>query len=570
MRVLVIGSGGREHALCWALARSTSVRQVLCAPGNAGTAAVAQSVELDPGDHAAVVAFARAAADLVVIGPEKPLADGLADALRAAGVRVVGPGAGAARLEASKAFTKQLCAANNIPTAAFARFDDVAAALVHVRAAPLPIVVKADGLASGKGVVVAATRVEAEAAVVRLGALGPLVIEEFLAGTEASLFALVDGETVVPFGTARDHKRVGEGDTGPNTGGMGAVSPAPGLSDAAIADTLERIVRPTARALVAAGTPFQGWLYAGLMLTADGPKLIEYNVRLGDPEAQALLPRLRSDLGMVLMAVAEGRLGEVGLEWDARIAVSVVVAARGYPDAARAGGIVAGLDAVAAAGSLVFHAGTARDADGCVVATGGRVLAATALGATVEAARHLVYGALGRLDYADGFWRGDIGLSERSVLFVCLGNICRSPLADGIFRRVAAEEGLAVRVDSAGTGDWHLGHAPDPRAQAVARANGDDIADLRARLVTPDDFMAFDEIVAMDASNLADLRAMRPAGSRARLSRLMDHAPGEGVADVPDPYAGDAAGFDETYRLVTAGARGLAASMKAPPASKGS
>ena len=554
MRVLILGGGGREHALCLALHRSPSVSRLLCAPGNAGTAEVAQAVAIDPADARAVVDCARTErVDLVVVGPEAPLAAGVADALVAAGVPVWGPSAAAARLETSKGFTKALCAAHGIPTAAFARFNTAAEALAHVRARPCPMVIKADGLMAGKGVVVATCPAEAEAAVARLGP--GLVIEDFLDGEEASLFALVDGEQVVPFGTARDHKRLGDGDSGPNTGGMGALSPAPALTPALIEQALETIVRPAARAMVAAGTPFRGFLYAGLMLTAGGPRLIEFNVRLGDPEAQALLPRLRSDAGAVLMAGATGRLGEVALDWDPDPAVAVVVAARGYPEAPVRGGVVAGLDAVAATGAQAVHAGTARDAAGRVVATGGRVLAVVGRGATVAAARARAYAGVAALDYPDGVWRRDI--AAPAVLFLCLGNICRSPMAEGLARLAAERRGMVAHFDSAGTGDWHVGHPPDPRAQAEAARHGCDIAGLRARQVRASDFHRFDLIVAMDAMNLADLEALRPPGSRARLVRLLDFAPAAGVADVPDPWSGGPEDFTHASALIRAGVDGL-------------
>lgn len=555
MRVLILGGGGREHALALALARAPSVGALLCAPGNAGIAPLADCRAIDPADRHAVVALARAeSVDLVVVGPEAPLAAGVADALAAAGIAVWGPSAAAARLEASKGFTKALCAATGIPTAAFARFTDTEAALAHIRAHPLPLVVKADGLMAGKGVVVATTRDEAEAAVRRLGP--ELVIEEFLDGEEASLFALVDGETVIPFGTARDHKRLLDGDRGPNTGGMGAVSPAPALTPALLEQALERILRPTARALVAAGTPFRGFLYAGLMLTADGPKLIEYNVRLGDPEAQALLLRLRGDLAALLMAGATGRLADAAPPaWDPDPAVAVVVAARGYPDSPARGGVVGGLEAAAATGAVAVHAGTALDAAGRVVATGGRVLALVGRGATVAQARAQAYAGVEALDFADGVFRRDI--AAPAVLFLCLGNICRSPMAEGLARAEAARRGMALVLDSAGTGDWHVGHPPDPRAAAEAARHGCDITGLRARQVRASDFHRFDLIVAMDAMNLADVEAWRPAGARARVVRLMDFAPHEGVDDVPDPWHGGPAAFERASRLIRAGVEGL-------------
>ncbi|MBB4210708.1 phosphoribosylamine--glycine ligase [Rhodothalassium salexigens DSM 2132] len=412
MNVLVIGGGGREHALCWALDRSASVQEVYVAPGNAGTLDQARPLDLDVQNSEAVAAAcARHGIDLVVVGPEAPLVAGLADDLRAKGIAVCGPGRAAAQLEGSKTFTKELCARAGIPTARFESFDDRAAARAYVQAQGAPIVVKADGLAGGKGVVVAQSVDAALAAVDgcfdKPGAR--VVIEECLTGPEASYFALCDGETVLELGTAQDHKRVGEGDTGPNTGGMGAFSPAVVLTPALKQRVHDEIVAPTVRALKDAGTPFVGILYAGLMLTEDGPKLIEYNVRLGDPEAQALLVRLESDLGELLMAAARGRLAGHTVALAPHSALCVVMAAEGYPGAVETGTPIAGITAAEAEGATVFHAATLRTADGALHAMGGRVLGVTALGADLAEARRLAYQSVDRIDWPAGFCRRDIG-----------------------------------------------------------------------------------------------------------------------------------------------------------------
>ncbi|NJC34549.1 phosphoribosylamine--glycine ligase [Sphingomonas jejuensis] len=412
MNVLLLGSGGREHALAWKLAQSPSLGKLFAAPGNPGIADHARLVVLDPADHAAVTAFARAESiGLVVVGPEAPLVDGLADSLRAAGVPVFGPSAAAARLEGSKAFTKEIAVANGIPTAdaVYATSPDTAAAALDRFG--VPVVVKADGLAAGKGVVVAATRAEADAAVAALFAdgTGAALIEQCLVGEEASLFALSDGSTVIPFGTAQDHKRVGDGDTGPNTGGMGAYSPAPVLTPELELRAMREIVEPTVRALADAGTPFVGVLYAGLMLTAEGPKLIEYNVRFGDPEAQVLMPRVAGDLVAILHACATGGLAALPTpRFSDETALGVVIAADGYPGTPRTGGTVGGLEAAAATGATVFHAGT-RSLEDRVVASGGRVLCVVATGADARTARDRAYQAVDMIDFPDGFCRRDIG-----------------------------------------------------------------------------------------------------------------------------------------------------------------
>jgi phosphoribosylamine--glycine ligase len=415
MNVLVIGGGGREHALCWKLAQSPRLGKLYCAPGNPGIAEVAELVALDAADHPAVVAFCKAhAIGLVVVGPEQPLVDGLVDTLRRHRIHSFGPTAAAAQLEGSKAFTKELCRSHGIPTAAYERFDDVDSARAYLADQPLPIVIKADGLAAGKGVVIAETHEEADAAVAMmfdggLGAAGAsVVIEEFLTGEEVSLFALVDGATAIPFGSAQDHKRVGDGDTGPNTGGMGAYSPAPVLTRDLQDRAMREIVEPTARAMASAGMPFHGVLYAGLMLTDDGPKLIEYNARFGDPECQVLMARLDSDLLDILLAVADGQLWEIKPRWKDASALVVVMAAKGYPGTPRKGSEIRGIDAAEATGATVFHAGTARDGDR-LVAAGGRVLGVTALGKDVTEAQARAYEAVDRIDWPGGFCRRDIG-----------------------------------------------------------------------------------------------------------------------------------------------------------------
>jgi phosphoribosylamine--glycine ligase len=417
MRILLIGSGGREHALAWALAASPLCDKLYAAPGNPGIAQEAECIAIAATDLDGIVSFARRATiDFVVVGPEAPLVAGLVDRLEAAGITAFGPNAAAAQLEASKGFTKDLCATAKIPTAVYRRFTDARAAKAYARERGAPIVVKADGLAAGKGVTVATNLAEAEAAIdealvqQRFGTAGAeIVVEEFLAGPEASLLALVDGTNVLPLVSARDHKRVGDGDTGPNTGGMGAISPAPAFTPAIERAALDAILRPTVAAMAARGTPFKGVLYAGLILTQDGPKLIEFNVRFGDPETQALLPRLKSDLLPALIAARDSGLKDFDLRWDARPSVSVVLAARGYPGEPKRGGVIAGLDRAAADPLVqIFHAGTRRDGDR-IVADGGRVLNITALGDSMAEARRRAYDAIAKIDWPDGFCRRDIG-----------------------------------------------------------------------------------------------------------------------------------------------------------------
>jgi phosphoribosylamine--glycine ligase len=423
MNILLLGSGGREHALAWKLAQSRFIAKdggtLYAAPGNPGIAQHAELVELDVRDHGAACDFCEArSVDFVVVGPEAPLVDGLADTLRANGVAVFGPSKAAAQLEGSKGFTKDLCERAGIPTAGYVRTTTLADALAGLDRFTPPFVLKADGLAAGKGVVIAETRAEAEEALAdmfdgQFGAAGAeVVIEEFMAGEEASYFAITDGAIIVPFGGAQDHKRVGEGDTGPNTGGMGAYSPAPILTPEIRAEAINRIIAPTVRTLAQEGTPYVGVLYAGLMLTSEGPKLVEYNCRFGDPECQVLMMRLESDLGEYLYAAATGSLGALPPpKFADETALTVVMAANGYPATPEKGGAIAGLEAAEATGARVFHAGTS-EREGKLVAAGGRVLNVTARGATVTAAQEATYQAVDAIDFPTGFCRRDIGWRE--------------------------------------------------------------------------------------------------------------------------------------------------------------
>ena len=413
MNVLLIGGGGREHALAWKLGQSPDLDRLYAAPGNPGIARHADLVALDLADHGAVIAFAREhAVGLVVIGPEAPLVDGLGDAVRAAGIGVFGPNKAAAQLEGSKGFTKDLCAREGIPTAGYVRAADLDAARAAVARFGLPVVIKADGLAAGKGVTIAATPEEAEAALVQLFPGGEAVIEQFLTGEEVSLFVLTDGCHILPFGSAQDHKRVGEGDTGPNTGGMGAYSPARVLTPELERRALDEIVRPTVAALARDGMAFQGVLFAGLMLTDSGPQLIEYNARFGDPECEALMMRFRGDLLALLRATDDGTLGDQPPpDFAPEPALTVVLAAKGYPAAPETGGEITGVDAAEALGAKVFHAGTRRAGDR-LVASGGRVLAVTATGATVAQAQVNAYAAVDAISFPTGFHRRDIGWRE--------------------------------------------------------------------------------------------------------------------------------------------------------------
>ncbi len=419
MKILIVGSGGREHALGWKLAKSPLVSELISAPGNPGLAELGRTIALNVEEARELAAFAmREQVGLVVIGPEAAAAAGLADALAHVGVRCFGPSKAAAELEASKAFMKEFCVRHRVPTAEYKVFDDAIRAKAYLGEREPPFVIKADGLAAGKGVVIAETRRDADAAVDEIlflrkfGAAGQrIVIEDFMPGEEASFFALCDGETAIPLVAAQDHKRAYDGDKGPNTGGMGAYSPAPVFTDSAREQTMERIILPTLRGMKAEGRPFVGVLFAGLMITPDGPKLIEFNVRFGDPECQTLMRRLKSDLAPVLLAAAKGELAAIApLEWDPRPAVTVVYAAQGYPDEPLTGSVIRGVaDAAAVPGVEIFHAGTRRDEDGTLRAAGGRVLNITAVGETLNEAIGAAYAAVQRIDWPGGFCRSDIG-----------------------------------------------------------------------------------------------------------------------------------------------------------------
>jgi phosphoribosylamine--glycine ligase len=417
LNILLIGSGGREHALAWRLSQSSSCEKLFASPGNPGIAECAECVALNVTEHSAVVAFCKEqGVSFVVVGPEAPLVDGLGDSLRAAGIKVFGPNANAAVLEGSKGFVKDLCARENIPTAAYARHKDKATALADLARFGLPVVIKADGLAAGKGVIIAETEREARDAIEHMfgGGFGDagaeVVIEEFMTGEEVSFFAISDGQNVVPFGSAQDHKRVGDGDTGPNTGGMGAYSPAPVFTPALEAEVMERIIQPTVAAMARDGRAYSGVFFAGLMLTDQGPKLIEYNCRFGDPECQVLMMRFEGDLAALLLAAAS----EGGLAGAARptlsdgYALTVVMAAKGYPDTPEKGGAI---DIGAIGDARIFHAGTAIN-NGQLVANGGRVLNVTARGATVTEAQELAYAGVDAIDFPTGFCRRDIGWRE--------------------------------------------------------------------------------------------------------------------------------------------------------------
>ena len=415
MHILLLGSGGREHALAWKIAASPLVTKLWCAPGNAGIAREAECVPLDIADHEEVIAFCKAnAVEFVVVGPETPLAAGIVDDFGRAGIKAFGPSKAAAQLEGSKGFTKDLCAEFGIPTAAYRRFDNEAGALAYVRAQGAPIVIKADGLAAGKGVVVAKTLREAEDAVAMMfaghfGAAGAeVVIEEFLAGREVSFFALCDGETALPLASAQDHKRVFDHDQGPNTGGMGAYSPTPFVTSEIHDQIMSRIISPTVAGMKARGAPFRGVLYAGVMLTEQGPKLFEYNVRFGDPECQVLMLRMMSDIVPAFLAACDGELKHFNLRWYPEAAITVVMAAKGYPGDYRKGSRIEGLDDAAEIdGVEIFHAGTLAK-DGAILANGGRVLNVCALGKTVTEAQARAYASIDRINWPDGFCRRDI------------------------------------------------------------------------------------------------------------------------------------------------------------------
>ncbi|WP_281707841.1 phosphoribosylamine--glycine ligase [Phaeobacter italicus] len=416
MNILILGSGGREHALAWAVMQNPKCDKLIVAPGNAGIAQIADCAAFDIEDGGAVANFAEEnAIDFVIIGPEAPLAAGVADRLREAGLLVFGPSEAAAKLEASKSFTKEICDAANAPTAAYGHFTDAEAAKAHVRQHGAPTVVKADGLAAGKGVIIAMSEAEAIDAIDDMfggafgGAGAEVVIEEFMEGEEASLFVLVDGEDVLAIGSAQDHKRVGEGDTGPNTGGMGAYSPAPVLSAEIEARAMEEIVKPTMKVMAERGMPYQGVLYAGLMIKDGQPRLVEYNVRFGDPECQVLMMRLGAQALDLMQAAAEGRLGEAQVNWANDHAITVVMAAAGYPGSYEKGSEIKGLDTLPEDSSnMVFHAGTKAE-DGKVLAVGGRVLNVTARGVTLQEARDRAYAMVDGVDWPQGFFRRDIG-----------------------------------------------------------------------------------------------------------------------------------------------------------------
>jgi phosphoribosylamine---glycine ligase len=413
MNVLLIGSGGREHALAFALAKSPLLTKLYCAPGNPGIAKLAEIASLKVTDHDSVIAFCKLKGiGFVVVGPEIPLVAGLVDDLTAAGIKAFGPTKFAAQLEGSKGFTKDLCAKFNIPTASYERFKNEAAALAYVQLHGAPIVIKADGLAAGKGVTVAMTLQEALSAVKEIFAgrfgEGECVIEEFMEGEEASFFALSDGINVLPLATAQDHKRVGEGDTGPNTGGMGAYSPAPCMTDALCTEVLEKIIKPTIKAMASLGHPFKGVLYAGLILTKQGPKLIEYNARFGDPETQVLMPRLLDDLLTMLLASADGTLDKISVRWKPETALTVVLCAKGYPGEVTNGSHINDLNQDFGKHVEVFHAGTALDGE-FIIANSGRVLNITALGATPKEAQQNAYAAVDKINWPEGFCRRDIG-----------------------------------------------------------------------------------------------------------------------------------------------------------------
>ncbi|MDG1103204.1 MAG: phosphoribosylamine--glycine ligase [Ascidiaceihabitans sp.] len=416
MNILILGGGGREHSLAWAIKQNPKCDRLIVAPGNAGIAQLAECVDFDVMSGTAVLEFVQEQAiDFVVIGPEAPLAAGVADQLRKAGILVFGPSKAAAELEASKAFTKAICDAASAPTAAYGHFTNAEAAKAYVQTQGAPIVVKADGLAAGKGVIIAETVDQAVAAIDDMfdGSFGEagaeVVIEEFMMGEEASYFILCDGENVLPIGTAQDHKRVGDGDTGPNTGGMGAYSPAPVLTGAIAQKAIDEIIRPTMAEMVRRGTPYQGILYAGLMIENGQPRLVEYNVRFGDPECQVLMMRLGAQVLDLLIAASEGRLNEVKPNWADDHAVTVVLAAKGYPDAYEKGTVIGGLDALQSDSmNMVFHAGTA-ERDGMIVANGGRVLNVTARGGSLAEAQQRAYAMVDKIDWAHGFCRRDIG-----------------------------------------------------------------------------------------------------------------------------------------------------------------